>query len=514
VLPVQVNTTGVTVGNGATVQLTSGGGCWGSSGAAGSINLGASAGNVVVTSNFNLGNCVLSGSGNLTLNSSSAQVYVLAQGNHAAGYIIAQGNAQLSLSGGATTISGNVWIGGTGGRLTVQQSSASTNTQVNGNVWIVAQGTYSVAINSALTVSGTFGLGSDTISGVTPTLTVAYNVWANAGSLTLNTGGNVALSAGGGLAASSVTVTGSSSTTNTVSGAGMFNVTTSFTAMTSGATVQVNCPFLLTGSLAVSNNATLVVSGSGWSSGSINLGASGQGGTLVIQGAWSHSSTPSGGGGTIVFSPSVSNDYNLVAGTYAVLWIKAKQQAHLWVSAASSTVISGSLWVQDSARVTVNQTLTVAQAITVAGSGILEVAEADVMATAVTFQSSSQYILFAATSNPPKVTVSGEATFSGTIHIVSQPLVAGTANVTVAVYASYTGAFGTVTAAANGNVGMGVHPMYATSRRLLSSSSNGACVNYGNTSAEAYSCNSNGVTGLSPSILLGLIVFVLVLLLQ
>jgi hypothetical protein len=507
VLPVQVNTTGVTVGNGATVQLTSGGGCWGNAGAAGSINLGTSnGGNVVVTGAFNLGNCVLSGSGNLTLDSQSAQVYVFAQGSHSAGYVKAQGNAQLSLSGGSTTIAGKLWIGGTGGRLMVQQSSASTTTQVNGDVMIVAQGTYSVAINSNFGVSGNLWVGSDTTSNVVPTVTVATNVWATPGSLTLATGGNLALNANGGLATSSVVCTGSSSRVITISGSGWLNVTSSFTAMTSGATVQVNSGFVLSGSLTVSNNHTVVVnSNSGWSSGAINLGASGQGGTLVIQGMWSHSMAPSGAGGTIAFKPSTSTTYALVAGTYSVASVKVQNQARLWVSAATSTAVTGSLWIQDSAKVTVNQTLNVGQAITVAGSGELEVAGADVMATTVEFQSSSRYTLHAAASNPPKVTASAQATFAGSVHIISQALVAGTANVTVVAYASHTGAFGSVSASATGTVGMALNSMYSTSRRLLSYSD--YKMNYGSTSAEAY--GYNGAASLSPSILLLGIVFII-----
>lgn len=499
VLPCQVNTTGVKVGNGATLQLNSGGGC----GAAGSINLGSTGGggNVVVTSNFDLGNCMVSGSGNLTLNSSSTQVYVLAQGSHSAGYIKVQGNSQLSLSAGATTISGTLWIGGTGGRLMVQQSSVGTNTQVSGDVIIVAQGTYSVAINSNFAVTGTLMVGSDTTTGVAPTLTVASTVWVTPASLSLAAGGNLVLNANGGVLAGAVMVTGSSASTNTISGSGWLNVSTSFAASTNGATVQVNSGFVLTGSLSITNNHTVVVnSNMGWSSGSINLGAVGNGGNLVIQGMWSHSQAPSGGGGSITFKPSVSASYALVAGTYSVAWVKAQGMAHLWVSAATSTAISGSVWIQDSAKVTVNQTLSISQAITVAGSGVIEVAGANVMATTATFQSSSKYILYASTANPPKLTVSGQATFSGSIHIVSQLLVDGTSNVTVCTYASRSGTFGSVSAAASGMIGMEFHPIYVTSRRLLAN--NAYAVNYGSSSADAYGYHGNGASNFSPSILL------------
>jgi len=482
---------GITVSNGATVQITSGGWC-----SNGSLSLGASGsgGELVISGAWSLGNCVATGNGGtLTFNSTSAQWYAISQTQTVA-FLKLDGNAQLNVSGTAV-INGIVWVGGNA-RLVV-----SAATTVTGDVTVIALGTYNVAVNANLNVSGQLTLGSDATSGVNPTLWVGTGVSVNVHTVTVQSGGNVAVQANAQLWVHTVNFSAASAT---VSGSGSLNVTGFFYYSKSGGSVQVNATFSLTGSLQVSNGAQVQITGTGWcdasNGGSIALGSSGQGGELEITGAWNHGNCiPTGGGGNLTFNSATTTNYALAQGTYAIAYLKATGSAQIWAVAVVS--FNGGVWLAGTARLYVNQTTTVVANVTATANAIIEVEGANLHAAAVQFGSSTTYILHAATAIPPTVVATGEIAFSGTINVLSQVVIDATENVTVATYTGFTGMFTNVDVSVAASASSDAH---TSSRRLLSTTYS---VSYGPTNAQAYKSGSNGASSLSPSVLLvGLLV--------
>jgi hypothetical protein len=263
--------------------------------------------------------------------------------------------------------------------------------------------------------------------------------------------------------------------------------------LSDGGQFTISADFDNQGSVSVSDDSTLVLSGSGSCSGSFDLGSVLNGGNLEITGDYQLTCGTSGAGGSLTFNSATTRDYAINATTYTLAKLHAT--GHSVVTATANTinkvVISGKLIVSGSAQFVVDTSVQVSADVTVTADATLEIVSGGLSCAQAKFNETATYVVHVASETIAKLEVSGEAEFEGTIQLkLNNFEFEESTQVTVVTYASHSGAFGTVDASNTGS---------ASARRSLLGSGDVA-VNYEDTKAVASASGSSGASTVSVSV--------------